>query len=145
MSFWTARGEETAFADGICDYCSTWYYPFKEGGVYERDQFIAQLTADLAVARERAPNSKIVWAMQSYEYTPDKLRMPNADEMRDLASIVYSTDIDGAFWYTWDFNDSSYSDELIKHPELYPVVREIYEEFVPKPKCFSIYLPIIRK
>lgn len=146
MSFWTARGEETAFADGICDYCSTWYYPFKEGGVYERDELIAQLTADLAVARERAPNSKIVWSMQSFEYTPEDLRMPNANEMRDLASIIYSTDIDGAFWYSWLPAADTYTDELSNHPELFPVVREIYDKSVLKAKDpYCSYLPVISK
>jgi len=145
MSFWTARGEETAFADGICDYCSTWYYPFKEGGVYEREAFIAQLTADLAVTRERAPNSKLVWTMQSFaQGAPYHLRMPDADEMRDLASIVYSTDIDGALWYPWYWDDDQYSDFLSNHPELYPVVREIYEEYVLKAKYpYRSYLPTI--
>jgi hypothetical protein len=130
MSFWTEQGEETAFADGVCDYCETWYYPFKEGGIYEREAFVAQLTADLAVARERAPNSKVVWGMQSFaQGAPYHLRMPDADEMQDLASIVYSTDIDGALWYVWTFDDL-YSDFLSNHPELYPVVREIYEDVV---------------
>jgi hypothetical protein len=131
MAFWTAHGEETAFADGVCDYCGTWYYPFKRGGIYERDELIARLEADLEVARERAPNSKFVWIMQSFEqrYAPYYLRLPTAEEMRDLASIVYSEDVDGAMWYVWVF-DSLYTDFLSNHPELHPVVREIYDDYV---------------
>jgi hypothetical protein len=130
MAFWTEQGEETAFADGVCDYCETWYYPFLEDGTYERDKVISQLTADLAVARQRAPNSKVVWAMQSFaQGAPYYLRMPEADEMRDLASIVYSTDIDGALWYVWTFGDL-YSDFLSNHPELYLIVQEVYEDVV---------------
>jgi len=130
IAFWTEQGEETAFADGVCDYCEVWYHPFKEGGVYERDEVIAQLTADLAVIRERAPESKLVWTMQSFaQGEPYYLRMPDAGEMRDLASVVYGMDVDGALWYPWVFS-TLYSDFLSNHPELYPVVRELYEEIV---------------
>jgi endo-1,4-beta-mannosidase len=128
MSFWTAQGEETAFADGICDYCATWYYPFRVDGSYRRSELISQLSADLEVARERAPNSKFVWLMQSYAQS-GSYRMPTAEEMRDLASIVYSMDIDGALWYVWWFGPL-YNDFLSNHPELHPVVREIYEDIV---------------
>jgi hypothetical protein len=144
IAFWTAQGEETAFADGVCDYCDNWHYPFKKGGIYEREELVARLMADLAIARQQAPNSKIVWGMQSFaQGRPYNLRMPDADEMRDLASVVYSTDIDGALWYTWTFGDL-YSDFLSNHPELYPVVREIYEEYVlPAKDVQCLYLPII--
>lgn len=133
ISGWTARGSATAFADGVCDYCATWYYPFKDGGIYERDKVITQLTADLAIARARAPQSKVVWMMPVYKYSPDHIRMPSADEMRDLASIVYSAGVAGAWWYPWKFNDL-YSDYLFKHPELYPVVRSIYWDDVREAK-----------
>jgi hypothetical protein len=151
ISGWTARGPATAFADGVCDYCANWNYPFKDGGVYERDQVIAQLTADLAVAGERAPQSKVVWMMPAFEYSPDDLRMPSANEMRDLASIVYSTTVAGAWWYPWKFNDL-YSDYLYNHPELYPTVKSIYEDYVLSVKgascsivapCSLVYLPVI--
>jgi hypothetical protein len=140
MSAWTRYAEQenkdTAFADGICDYCETWYHPFlegPEGPVYERAQLIAQLEADLAVARARAPNAKIVWSLQSFAHRDGYYRMPTADEMRNLASIIYSTDIDGALWYPWDFGEL-YSDFLSKHPELHPVVKEIYEDIVGLPE-----------
>jgi hypothetical protein len=143
---WTAQGPSTAFADGVCDYCAIWYYPFKQGGVYERDKVIAQLTADLAVARERAPKSKIVWGMQSFaQGAPYRLRMPSAAEMEDLASIVYSNDLAGGWWYPWKFN-SLYNDFLFNHQELYPVVRNIYTKYVQPAKPVPnhcIYLPII--
>jgi len=128
ISFWTAQGEKTAFADGVCDYCGNWYYPFLEDGSYTRAELISQLTADLAVIRERAPNSKFVWGMQSYAQS-GSFRIPTADEMRDLASIVYSKDVDGALWYVWWFGHL-YSDFLSNHPELYPIVRKIYEDVV---------------
>jgi hypothetical protein len=130
MAFWTAQGEETAFADGVCDYCETWYFPFKWGGVYERDELVERVTADEATVRERAPNSKIVWTMQSFaQGAPYYLRMPTNDEMYDLASIVYAADVDGALWYPWVWGDQ-YSDFLSNHPELYPTVREIYDDIV---------------
>ena len=143
MAFWTDRGEETAFADGVCDYCETWYYPFKQNGVYEREKFIEHLTADLAVARERAPNSKVVWTIQGFAQGPPyNLRMPTAAEMQDIASILYATDVSGTLWYTWTFNDL-YSDFLSNHPELHPVIREIYQADVLSARSRFIYLPII--
>jgi len=146
VAFWTAQGEETAFADGVCDYCDNWYYPFREGDVYEREVVTERLMADLAVAKARAPNSKFVWGMQSFAQGPPfNLRMPDEDEMRDLASIVYSMDIDGALWYPWWFGDL-YSDFLSNHPELYPVVQEVYQEYVlPAKYACLVYLPTIRR
>jgi len=141
MSAWTAYGEETAFAEGICDYCETWYHPLLEDGTYERERLLSQLTADLAVARERAPNSRIVWSMQCFAQS-GAYRMPTADEMRDVASIVYATDIDGALWYPWTFGDL-YSDFLSNHPELYPVVREVYEEYVLAKYPRRVHLSIV--
>ena len=143
IAYWTARSPATAFADGICDYCQSSYYPFKTGGIYERDELIAHITADLAVARERAPHSKIVWTMPVFDYPPDNMRVPTADEMKDLASIVYSMDVAGAWWYPWKFNNL-YNDYLFYHPELYPAVREIYEDYVlPTRDAHCLYLPII--
>jgi hypothetical protein len=143
IAYWTARGQATAFADGVCDYCMSSYYPFKDGGIYERDELSAHITTDLTVARERAPHSKIVWTMPAFDYPPEHFRMPTADEMRDLASIVYSMDIAGAWWYPWKFN-KLYNDFLLNHPELYPVVKEIQDEYVLTAQdVHCIYLPII--
>ncbi|MGD9030930.1 MAG: hypothetical protein PVG25_14080 [Anaerolineae bacterium] len=141
MSAWTRYAEEqdkdTAFADGMCDYCETWYHPFREDDTFEKATLISHVEADLAVARARAPNAKIVWSMQCFaQEVPlgDDYRMPTAEEMRDLASIVYSRGVDGALWYPWDFQGGLYSDFLSNHPELYPVVREIYDEIVRSPQ-----------
>lgn len=131
MAYWTAQGPATAFADGICDYCQTLYYPFRSSGAYERDKLIAQLEADLATARERAPNSRIIWTMQGFaQGAPYFLRMPTSEEMFDLASVIYSYDeIAGAWWYPWIFDDE-YSDFLAQRPELHPSIRLIYEQIV---------------
>jgi hypothetical protein len=153
ISGWTAHGSATAFADGVCDYCANWNYPFKTGGVYERQKVIAQLTADLSVAAERAPQSKVIWIMPAFEYAPDQLRMPSAAEMQDLASIVYSTSVAGAWWYPWTFGDL-YSDYLVNHPELQPTIRSIYTDYVLGAKgnvctvvapCHQFYLPLLSK
>jgi hypothetical protein len=128
ISFWTNQGEETAFAEGVCDYCATWYYPFTSDA-YERDQLINWLKAEVAVALERAPNSKIVWYMQSFAQDPLGLRMPQAEEMYDLASLVYESGMDGAIWYVWTF-ESLYDDYLSNHPELHDTVRQIYQDLV---------------
>jgi hypothetical protein len=128
MAFWTAQGEETAFADGICDYCETWYYPFLEDE-YHWDEFLTHLHEDLAVARERAPNSKIVWAMQAFAQDPPGFRMPTSAEMDDMAREVYAAGVDGALWYPWTFN-TLYDDFLFNHPELYGTVRDVYQDHV---------------
>lgn len=128
MSAWTAYGEETAFAEGICDYCETWYHPFLEDGTYQRDEFISHVEADLAVARERAPKSKIIWSLQSFAQE-GTYRMPSAEEMKDVASIVTSSGVDGALWYPWNFGEL-YSDFLSNHPELYDTIKQVYEEDV---------------
>jgi hypothetical protein len=128
VSFWTAQGKDTAFSDGVCDYCGNWYYPFLEDGTYAREDLYSKLQASLAVTRERAPNSKFVWLMQSYAKSGE-FRMPTAEEMRDLASLVFSMDVDGALWYVGWFG-SLYSDFLSSHPELFPTVREIYDDVV---------------
>lgn len=144
MAYWTAKEPATAFADGVCDYCATWYYPFTADGAYERQELITRLQADLAVAKERAPNSKIVWLMQSYaQPNPSGLRMPTAAEMEDLAAIVYASDVFGALWYTWQF-EGLYDDFLFNHPELYPVVEAIYtEQVLPLKNIHCVYLPVI--
>jgi hypothetical protein len=143
IAWWTAHSQATAFADGVCDYCQSSYFPFLDGGVYLRDELIAAMTEDLAVARERAPNSKIVWTMPTLVYPPDNFRMPTADEMRDHAAIVYSMDVAGAWWYPWKF-EGHYDDVLFNHPEIYPVVREVYEEYVlPAKDVHCLYLPIM--
>jgi hypothetical protein len=144
MSFWTDYSEETAFADGICDYCETWYHPFLADGTYEREKMIEQLEADLVVAQERAPNSKVVWSMQTFAQE-GAYRMPTAEEMQDMASIIYSRSIDGALWYPWNFGEL-YSDSLANHSELYPVIEEIYREIVfPIKFPYHLYLPIVSR
>ena len=131
---------DTLFADGICDYCDTFYYPFKDGDVYERDEVIDYLNAELAIASEHAPNSKIIWVMQVFAQKQGyNLRMPTADEIEDLAEIAYATDIYGISWYTWTFDDDYY-DFLENHPELFSVIGDIYEEYVLSEK---IYIPLV--
>lgn len=128
ISFWTKQGEETAFAEGVCDYCATWYYPFTSDG-YERDQLANWLKAEVAVALERAPKSKIVWYMQSFAQDPPGYRMPQAEEMYDMASLVYESGMDGAIWYVWTF-ESLYDDYLSNHPELFDTVIQINQDLV---------------
>lgn len=128
MRFWTDYSPETAFADGICDYCATWYYPVTQDG-FDQDELRARIAADLSTARQRAPKSKIVWYMQAFAGTESGFRVPNAEEMEEIARIVYEAGVDGAMWYVWSFN-SLYSDTLCHHPELFDTVRKIYEETV---------------
>ncbi|KPL72017.1 hypothetical protein ADN00_16115 [Ornatilinea apprima] len=128
MRFWTDYSPETAFADGICDYCATWYYPVTQDG-FDQDELRARIAADLSTARQRAPKSKIVWYMQAFAGAESGYRVPTANEMEEIARIVYEAGVDGAMWYVWSFN-SLYNDTLCRHPELFATVRKIYEETV---------------
>jgi hypothetical protein len=128
VAFWTEQGEDTAFAERVCDYCGNWYYPFQDGK-YERDILLQKLKDDLAVMRERAPNSKLVWGLQTFAKDPPGYEMPTAKEMYDLAAIVFAAGVDGASWYPWTFGEL-YSDVLSNHPELYDTVRRVYDTIV---------------
>ena len=128
MDSWTRRSPTTAFADGVCDYCATWYYPFTTSG-YNRRSLEMHITADMATARQRAPNSKVVWYMQVFAQGASGLRLPTKDEMFDLASIVFQSGVDGAMWYVWSFG-SLYDDYLSNHPELYETVAKVYRDQV---------------
>lgn len=128
VAFWTAQGEETAFAERVCDYCGNWYYPFRDGK-YQRDILVQRLQDDVAVMRQRSPNSKLVWGLQAFAQDPPGYDMPNADEMYDVANIAYAAGVDGASWYPWTLGEL-YDDVLSNHPELYDVVRQVYDEIV---------------
>ena len=144
--FWRHYSADTIFADGVCDYCDVQYYPVQDSG-YQLDEYIDRLALELATVRELAPNSKFVWVMQSFESAEAKKVMPNAEQMREIASIALETDVDGVWWYVWNFDESQYQDVLSKHPELFPVVREIYEEYIyeePPPLSRRSYLPMLR-
>ena len=131
LADWATESDEKVFADGVCDYCDLWYYPFRDGGVYNIEKTISVIEKEIGFAREMAPNSKIIWAMQAFEQGPpvNDVRMWTEDEIRHLAALVYEADIYGISWYTWQFGDL-YSDFLSKHPEYYPVVKEIADQYV---------------
>jgi hypothetical protein len=131
MSFWTDHSTETAFADGVCDYCATWFYPFTFDGD-KMDELKKQLKDDMAIAHQRAPNSKIVWLMQSFAQKSSNLRMPDAKDLNGLADIVYASGVDGVIWYVWSF-DSLYDDYLSKHPELFTTITQIYNSHLIMP------------
>lgn len=128
MDAWTRYSKETAFADGVCDYCATWYYPVTTVG-YSRQTLEKRIAADLAVVRQRAPNSKIVWYMQAFAQSASGLSMPSASEMYDLADVVLRSGVDGAIWYVWSFGPL-YDDYLGNHPELYETVAKVYRDRV---------------
>lgn len=129
FAFWRYYSPETVFADGVCDYCDVQYYPVLDSG-YDIEEYVDRLALELSTVRELAPNSKFVWVMQAFESELSGRVMPSADQMREIASIALETDVDGVWWYVWNFDTNQYEDFLGKHPELYPVVREIYEEYI---------------
>jgi hypothetical protein len=128
VAFWTAQGADTVFDERVCDYCGNWYYPFVDGK-YERDILVQKLKEDVAVTRERAPTSKIIWGLQAFAQGSSGHYMPNAEQMYDLAAVVFAAGVDGAAWYPWTFSEQ-YDDFLANHPELYDTVRRVYDEIV---------------
>lgn len=130
MDFWSRASPETVFADGVCDYCATWFYPFTGQG-YLRDELSQRAGADVATARKLAPRSKIIWLMQGFASGAAGLRMPSGEEMADMARIVFASGVDGAMWYVWSFN-GLYDDTLSQHPELQAAVQQVYlDEVLP--------------
>ena len=123
IAYWVDQGKATRLADGMCDYCGATYYPFFADGTYDREEFIHRLEEDLAAIRRFAPNSKLIWAMQVYAISdhPQPRRMPTAEEIADIGAIVAERDVDGIFWYVWEFG-SLYDDFLSNHPELFSAV-----------------------
>lgn len=147
FAFWRYYSPETIFADGICDYCDVQYYPVQDDG-YKIDEYKERLALELATVRELAPNSKFIWVMQSFESAKAERLMPSADQMREIATIALEADVDGVWWYVWDFDTNQYQDFLGMNPDLHPVVREIYEEYIfQEPEAFSVhaYLPMLAR
>lgn len=122
-------GEDYAFADGIADYGDTWFYPSERRG-YDEVTYRETLESELAYVRSQAPNTKFVWVMQAFGSKEWGKRMPTYDQMVDLASAAMEYDIDGVFWYTWDFDQREYQQVLSEHPDLQWAVRQIYDEFL---------------
>lgn len=141
--FWREYSTETTFADGVCDYCDTWYYPVRTSE-YNRDEYIQRLNEEIATFRELAPNSKFVWAIQGFGSAEYERVMPSAEQMHDMASLALSSDVDGVWWYVWQFSDV-YEDYLVNYPQLHPTIRDIYEEYLnetEQPES-NWYLPIV--
>lgn len=122
--FWAEMGSETAFADGVCDYCDSWHYPVKAEGVYDLDGYRTKLELELSVFRELAPNSKFVWVLQGFGSERWGKELPSADQLREIAAIAAEADIDGVWWYPWDFDSSEYESVLGDAPELQEVIAE---------------------
>lgn len=132
LVFWDDHSEETIFADGICDYCGLWYYPAKSDGSFDREKFIERIEGDIALMKEKAPNSEFVWAMQGFATgEPFNLRVPTSEEMKEIATITYSyKELFGAWWYPWVFDTEEYQDFLSLRPDLHPTLKTVYEDIV---------------
>ena len=141
VTYWADQGQDTTLAEGVCDYCAVWYFPFFADGTFRRDEFISHLDDELAAIRDLSPNSEAVWLMQVFAMAdhPEPRRMPTAAEIRDINTIVVKRDVSGVFWYVWRFGPE-YDDYLSNHPELFPAVRRML--FCDP---FKVYLPFVSK
>jgi len=129
FEFWREFSAETTIADGVCDYCDTWYYPVLTDE-YDRAEYVDRLARELTTFRELAPNSKFVWVLQAFESELSGRRLPSAEQLADMAELALWADIDGLWWYTWTFDETQYEHVLSDHPELHPVVRDTYDKFL---------------
>lgn len=130
------RFGDRRFTDGICDLCAIWYYPFRvQGGesVAEYQRVSEVIAANDALVRERDPDAQIWFLGQTYAMAghPPPLRMPSAEEMRNLAQLLLEDPhIDGLLWYPW--NHSSY-DQVLGDPASSlqrEAVQSIYEQYL---------------
>lgn len=122
FAFWQEMGPETTFADGICDYCDTWYYPVLADGAFDRDEYIRRLDEEITTFRRLAPNSKFVWVLQSFGSREWDRSLPTPEHLADMAELASQADIDGVWWYPWTFDSETYEDVLSDSPHLHPVV-----------------------
>lgn len=129
FDFWRDYGSETTFGPGVCDICDTWYYPVLDDE-YDRDEYINRLATELSLFRELAPNSQFVWVVQAFGSDRSGRSLPNAYQLREMVDLALWADIDGLWWYTWDFDSSQYEEVLSDHRHLHPVVRDAYDDFV---------------
>ncbi len=123
VAFWANEGAETTLRDGVCDYCGVWFYPAWADGSYQRQPFIDHVDGNIRAMRHHAPHSKLVWLLQVFAQE-DYRRMPTDAEIQDMGAIVAARDVDGIFWYVWQFGPL-YSDFLANHPELFPAVQQM--------------------
>lgn len=131
FAFWADYSAATTIAPGVCDYCQTAFYPFIDDGSYQRAELIAHVEREIAALKRYAPESKLIWTMQSMAHEGDRLRMPTAEEMIDYAEIVYAQpEIIGGWWYMWRWDNDLYPEYLAAAPELHPTVREIADTIV---------------
>ena len=121
-------GGSTTFADGICDYCDSWYYPVSADGEYDREGYITYLRTEVATVRELAPNSKFIWVLQAFGSEMWDKRLPTPEQLTEMAALAAEADLDGIWWYPWTFSDV-YEQVLGDSPELQQVIADSAELF----------------
>jgi hypothetical protein len=134
IEFWRDFSEETTLANGVCDYCDIWYYPVLEGGTYNRAEYVNRLYRESAAMRELAPDSKLVWVLQAFASQDAGRRLPNADQLLEMAELAAQISPDGIWWYPWTFDETEYQEVLKDNPHLHDVVREAHAAFELEPE-----------
>ena len=120
IAYWEAnRTDGWAFSDGMCDMCIVWYFPFRmQNGnpVYEQDLVPPVVQQNLALVAARDPDAELWFMGQTFAQAahPRNLRMPTADEMRQLYLLVMQEPVDGFVWYPWQQTDVY--DEILADP-----------------------------
>ena len=124
FNHWAEMGPETTFADGICDYCDSWYYPVREGGKFNIETYRRTLETELARVRELAPNSRFIWVLQGFGSEEHDKELPAKHQLREMVAIAADAEVDGVWFYPWNFDSSEYESVLGDSPELQSVIAE---------------------
>jgi len=124
LAYWEEHGvTENLIAPGVCDYCAPHYHPFQASG-YQRDEFIAHLEAEKDILQRLAPDSQLVWGIQTFALPThaDGLRMPTYDELLDAYRVTAGYDVAAILYYPHQRIASGHTDWLANHSELWPAV-----------------------
>ena len=111
----------TSLIDGICDYCSVLYHPYRANPrEYRRSQMLSDLERDTNLFKGLSPGitlNKFVPYLSTIEWSNSGvygtgLYMPSPTEMRDGGSTILNFVSsrgyrpDGLVYYTWDDNST---------------------------------------
>jgi hypothetical protein len=132
IRIWNYIGHITPFVTSgeIMDVAVTWQHCF--GGAEGSCPHAMDLIhGDRATIESKGwHHMDLVYLFQTFEIAGAGYRMPTADEMYNWACQILGTNqIDGFFWYTWR-NPAGYSQVLIDRPDLWSMMRRVYEDCI---------------
>ncbi|MBN1872940.1 MAG: hypothetical protein JXA33_01815 [Anaerolineae bacterium] len=135
------KSQDIVLADGICDYCGTFYHRFRSDWTSEQclEAILNWIDADLNAQRRLMPNSQIVFQIQVYAYANYiyPLRLPTVEELETVRDHLCTLN-QPFVYYLWSHD--TYDVELKDAPELWPVVSQGCLN-----RYYYSYLPVLNK